>query len=107
MCTIASIPRQPEHCIEWARLLAWAEEKPFGDAAVDGDAPEHIMWIMNKAKSRADAHDIDASAIDFRKTQGVTKRIIPAVASTNAVIGRFRNVHPLLTLFLHHQRRNA
>ena len=87
--------------------MAWAEEKPFGDAAVDGDAPEHIMWIMNKAKSRADAHDIDASAIDFRKTQGVTKRIIPAVASTNAVIGRFRNVHPLLTLFLHHQRRNA
>uniref|UniRef100_A0A8H7N9H6 NEDD8-activating enzyme E1 catalytic subunit n=1 Tax=Bionectria ochroleuca TaxID=29856 RepID=A0A8H7N9H6_BIOOC len=29
LCTIASIPRQPEHCVEWAHVIAWDEEKPF------------------------------------------------------------------------------
>uniref|UniRef100_A0A8C1GQ22 NEDD8-activating enzyme E1C n=1 Tax=Cyprinus carpio TaxID=7962 RepID=A0A8C1GQ22_CYPCA len=47
MCTIASMPRLPEHCVEYVRILLWPKEKPFG---------------------------------------GVVKRIIPAVASTNAVI---------------------
>lgn len=23
MCTLASIPRQPAHCIEWASILEW------------------------------------------------------------------------------------
>ena len=39
LCTIASVPRQPEHCIEYARLMAWSDESPFGDVAVDGDNP--------------------------------------------------------------------
>jgi len=86
LCTIASVPRQPEHCIEFARILAWPEEKPFGECPVDGDNPDHVTWIMNKAKARADSFDIDSAQIDFRKTQGVVKRIIPAVASTNAII---------------------
>merc|ERR1712002_31122 len=30
MCTIASMPRLPEHCIEYARILQWPKEKPFG-----------------------------------------------------------------------------
>lgn len=30
MCTIASMPRLPEHCIEYARMLLWPKEKPFG-----------------------------------------------------------------------------
>ena len=71
--------------------MAWQEENPFGEQPVDGDNPEHVMWIMNKAKARADSFDIESSVIDFRKTQGVVKRIIPAVASTNAIIGRSKN----------------
>ncbi len=27
LCTLATIPRQPEHCIEWARIIAWEEER--------------------------------------------------------------------------------
>lgn len=30
MCTIASMPRLPEHCIEYVRILQWPKEKPFG-----------------------------------------------------------------------------
>ena len=85
LCTIATVPRQPEHCIEYAKLLAWEDESPF-DCAVDGDNPEHIMWIMNRACARAEEFNIPTGPIDFRKTQGVVKNIIPAVASTNAVI---------------------
>lgn len=33
MCTIASMPRLPEHCIEYARILQWPREKPFGGNA--------------------------------------------------------------------------
>jgi ubiquitin-activating enzyme E1 C len=27
LCTIATIPRQPQHCIEWANIIAWPEER--------------------------------------------------------------------------------
>ncbi len=27
LCTLATIPRQPEHCIEWANIIAWEEER--------------------------------------------------------------------------------
>lgn len=30
MCTIASMPRLPEHCIEYVRMLQWPKEQPFG-----------------------------------------------------------------------------
>ena len=30
MCTIASTPRLPEHCVEYAKVLQWPEDKPFG-----------------------------------------------------------------------------
>ena len=43
LCTIASVPRQPEHCIEYARLMAWSDESPFGDNAVDGDNPGMLL----------------------------------------------------------------
>ena len=53
---------------------------------------DHIMWLMNRAIERANEFNIPAGPIDFRKTQGVVKRIIPAVASTNAVIGMSKNL---------------
>ncbi|XP_037794785.1 NEDD8-activating enzyme E1 catalytic subunit-like [Penaeus monodon] len=85
LCTIAHTPRLPEHCIEYVRILLWPKENPFGeDVAIDGDDPQHINWIYEKAQKRGAEYGI--SGVTYRLTQGVVKRIIPAVASTNAVI---------------------
>ncbi|XP_077533996.1 ubiquitin-like activating enzyme 3 isoform X2 [Haemaphysalis longicornis] len=85
LCTIAHTPRLPEHCIEYVKVLLWPKEKPFGEeTAIDGDNPDHIQWIHEKATERANEFNI--SGVTYRLTQGVVKRIIPAVASTNAVI---------------------
>ncbi|PTB46723.1 hypothetical protein M441DRAFT_63994 [Trichoderma asperellum CBS 433.97] len=82
LCTIASIPRQPEHCVEWAHVIAWEEEKPF--PKLDKDDPEHVTWIYQKALKRAEEFNIPG--ITYSLTQGTIKNIIPAIASTNAII---------------------
>jgi len=85
LCTIAHTPRMPEHCIEYVRILLWPKEEPFGAGKpIDGDDPEHIKWILVRSQERADEYSI--SGVNYRLTQGVVKRIMPAVASTNAVI---------------------
>ncbi|KAL6065776.1 hypothetical protein STEG23_019481, partial [Scotinomys teguina] len=49
MCTIASMPKLPEHCIEYIRMLQWPKEQPFGDEVpLDGNDPEHIQWNFQK-----------------------------------------------------------
>ncbi|CAI4216304.1 unnamed protein product [Parascedosporium putredinis] len=73
---------RPEHCVEWAHIIAWEEEKPFPD--LDKDDPEHVTWIYQKALERAKQFNI--TGITYSFTQGVIKNIIPAIASTNAVI---------------------
>lgn len=82
LCTLATIPRQPEHCIEWAHIIAWDQEKPF--PKLDNDDPEHITWLYKKASDRAAEFKI--TGVTYSLTQGVVKNIIPAIASTNAVI---------------------
>ncbi|KAI0017288.1 hypothetical protein F4780DRAFT_756194 [Xylariomycetidae sp. FL0641] len=82
LCTLATIPRQPEHCIEWAHIIAWDQEKPF--PSLDKDDPEHITWLFQKASARAQEFGI--TGITYSLTQGVVKNIIPAIASTNAII---------------------
>ena len=89
LCTIAHTPRMPEHCIEYVRVLLWSKENPFGGgggeaAAIDGDDPQHVTWIMERAQERAATYGI--AGVTYRLTQGVIKHIIPAVASTNAII---------------------
>jgi ubiquitin-activating enzyme E1 C len=85
LCTIASKPRLPEHCIEYARIMSWTDEKPFGaDTPIDGDDPAHIKWLFERALERAAKFGIQG--VTYRLTQGVIKNIIPAVASTNACI---------------------
>lgn len=83
ICTIANTPRLPEHCIEWASVLEWPRVHGE-DKKLDTDDPEHIAWLLAVASKRADQHGIPG--VTWSLTQGVVKNIIPAIASTNAVI---------------------
>ena len=82
LCTLASIPRQPQHCIEWAHIIAWDEQRK-GDILTTA-APEHITWLYTTALERAKQFSIPG--VTYSMTQGVVKNIIPAIASTNAII---------------------
>lgn len=82
LCTLATIPRQPQHCIEWAHIIAWEEHRK--DEILDTDDPEHITWLFEKASRRAEEFKI--SGVTYSLTQGVVKNIIPAIASTNAIV---------------------
>ncbi|TDL24837.1 hypothetical protein BD410DRAFT_744501 [Rickenella mellea] len=82
ICTIANTPRLPEHCIEWASVLEWP--RVHGDKKMDTDDPEHIGWLYEVALNRAKNFKIEG--VTWSLTQGVVKNIIPAIASTNAII---------------------
>jgi len=82
ICTIANTPRQPEHCIQYIFLFEWEKQRP--GEKVDGDDPEHIQWIFERSLARAQEFNI--SGVTYKLTQGVVKHIIPAIASTNAII---------------------
>lgn len=82
LCTLATIPRQPQHCIEWAHIIKWEEERK--DITLDTDDPEHITWLYQTALTRA--KDFGIEGVTYSMTQGTVKNIIPAIASTNAII---------------------
>lgn len=65
---------------------------------LDADNPAHVDWVCSMSMSRAEKYDIQG--VDHRLTLGVLKRILPAVASTNAIIaGRlFTGSHQLTPL---------
>lgn len=73
----------PEHCVEYVKLIQWEKENPF-DAELDGDDPQHVSWVYEKAQERANSFNI--TGLSYRLVQGVLKHIIPAVASTNAIV---------------------
>ena len=92
ICTIAATPRNAGHCIQYAGLIAWGDLAPFKNAEgeaekYDTDNPEHMQWIMRVAQERALEFRVTVGGqIDMSKTMGVIKNIIPAIASTNALI---------------------
>ena len=80
-CTIASNPRTPEHCIIYASEIEWQNHH---DKNVDKDSIEDVEWIYKIALERAKEYNIEG--VTYNMTLGVIKNIIPAIASTNALI---------------------
>jgi len=64
---------------------------------MDTDDPEHIGWLYNVAAARAKEFKIEG--VTWSLTQGVLKNIIPAIASTNAIIAGWFNCHHPLAQF--------
>uniref|UniRef100_A0A671T4A9 NEDD8-activating enzyme E1 catalytic subunit n=1 Tax=Sinocyclocheilus anshuiensis TaxID=1608454 RepID=A0A671T4A9_9TELE len=81
MCTIASMPRLPEHCVEYVRMLLWPKEKPFGDGvALDGDDPKHIQWVYQKSLDRAAEFSI--TEVTYRLTQAACATEVFKIATS-------------------------
>ena len=110
VCTIRNIPRLPEHCILYALKVEWPLLESFtsptqftladraqtsgggggGDehapaaVALDKDDAAHMSWLYERAQLRAQQFGI--GGVTYALTMQVVKNIIPAIASTNALI---------------------
>lgn len=82
LCTIATNPRLPEHCVEYASTVLWPAAHPA--TRLDMDDPGHVTWVLERSRERAAEFSI--AGVTRSLVLGVVKNIIPAIASTNAVI---------------------
>ncbi|KAL7209975.1 hypothetical protein ACSBR1_031529 [Camellia fascicularis] len=82
LCTLAKTPRTATHYIEYAHLIKWDEV--HSGKTFDPNIPKHMQWVYSEAVKRAELFGIPG--VTYSLTQGVVKTIIPAIASTNAII---------------------
>ncbi|OWB74539.1 hypothetical protein B5S31_g4341 [[Candida] boidinii] len=82
LCTLASTPRLPEHCIEWVHQLEW--ENLYPDIELDTDNEDHINIVYQLALKRSIEFNIQG--VTKSLTLGVIKNIIPSISSTNSII---------------------
>ena len=82
VCTPATKPRQPEHLVAYAKDILWPRERP--GVAIDGDNEEHLQWILEKSNEHGAKFDLPP--IDLKTVKGFVKNIIPAIASTQAIV---------------------
>ena len=85
VCTIANTPRLPEHCIEWASQLEWPRRFPGRKFDADKDDDVDLMYQLSLAR----ATGFGIENVTRSLTLGVVKNIIPAIASTNAIVCGF------------------
>jgi ubiquitin-activating enzyme E1 C len=68
--------------VEYALQVVWPKERATDK--LDKDNPQHMLWLFDVASRRAAEFGIQG--VTLKKTQGVVKHIIPAIAATNATI---------------------
>eukprot|EP00808_Paulinella_micropora_P031837 g15280.t1 len=128
LCTLASKPRKPEHAIAYVIQVLWgylsrfegvedyelskvttnaAGEPEEGKGAIpfDADNPKHMTWVWKRSVERAKEFKIQEPS--YNMTMQVTKNIIPAIASTNAIIAAACTNEALKFLARSHPRMNS
>jgi len=85
ICTISSIPRDLEECIEWAAFAAWPRLRESSD--FDYRNSEHVSWVLEYAFEKAISCSINTESLTLELLKNTLRLVIPAVSSTNSVIG--------------------